>query len=875
MSLIIGASSTPAPTPGLPEPEVALPHPGAAPEAHRVLDTAALVALMQSESPLVRTFAVEQATLRDDPALLDAVAARVLEDDELVAMEAVSVLTHHRYKAGADAVAERFLRSGGELAAVCASALGDLAPERLLDAARSRGRMDDETFAGVATALGIIGTEDAVAYLDKALNRAGAVSPDRRGALYGAALLSGNERLAGRVLSLALADSAKDEPDNASFPPRAALVVLSGLPTQYSRQDAGLEVFDHARELLEAEVLPALPEEAQEALQAAMKAKRTGDVIAALAPVLDAPPSTAPVDPEDELGSMPRRRRGLLAALVARREALGQLDPKPGAVFVAAAAQAATVILAHDLGEATSPAMVAIAKGLEGAKSPAELADMDAAALAAFFGARSERELRRVANALVRQHFRRALTLRKFFGALFAAGHGKAAIIAAAEVQEPQIHSALARAATHHVAAAEAVVVEMLQDRETEAAAVPLLLQVSESVRTERVALALGRRFFALRPKGRARLARACLRTGDARLLPLLESRAFPDEAEEVAWVVLSLIHQRPVEGKLAEAVQRTLRDREEVAPDPRIRVPMTCTACQETNTYLYNRAFVDVEAKDEYGDPAFAGDQVCKACGATDTLVANEETARVLTSYMMELLQAAQAGLLEGPPPVSPAQTEVGGRKMGLAAALRVLKQEIEASPDAVRPRLQRARLLILLERSGAQADLDAALRQAPDSPEVRAMEASLLMRSGRRDEAMTRCAEAVRALTSANPPRLYDAQSAARLQASLEDYMAELEAQGAPAPEGVDLTGARARLADFEAELVERRAAQRAMMQGAAGDDHSGHDHDHDHDHDHEHGHEHGHDDAPAAERRVGRNDPCPCGSGKKYKKCHGARG
>ena len=34
-----------------------------------------------------------------------------------------------------------------------------------------------------------------------------------------------------------------------------------------------------------------------------------------------------------------------------------------------------------------------------------------------------------------------------------------------------------------------------------------------------------------------------------------------------------------------------------------------------------------------------------------------------------------------------------------------------------------------------------------------------------------------------------------------------------------------------------------------------------------------------APAAQRRtgekVGRNDPCPCGSGKKYKKCHGAEG
>ena len=26
-------------------------------------------------------------------------------------------------------------------------------------------------------------------------------------------------------------------------------------------------------------------------------------------------------------------------------------------------------------------------------------------------------------------------------------------------------------------------------------------------------------------------------------------------------------------------------------------------------------------------------------------------------------------------------------------------------------------------------------------------------------------------------------------------------------------------------------------------------------------------------AGEKKIGRNDPCPCGSGKKYKKCHGA--
>lgn len=54
-----------------------------------------------------------------------------------------------------------------------------------------------------------------------------------------------------------------------------------------------------------------------------------------------------------------------------------------------------------------------------------------------------------------------------------------------------------------------------------------------------------------------------------------------------------------------------------------------------------------------------------------------------------------------------------------------------------------------------------------------------------------------------------------------------------------------------------------------------------DHDHGHDH-HGHVHGphcnhghHHAAPVEQYRrtapkVGRNDPCPCGSGKKHKKC-----
>ncbi|HEX8588236.1 SEC-C metal-binding domain-containing protein [Pseudomonas sp.] len=59
---------------------------------------------------------------------------------------------------------------------------------------------------------------------------------------------------------------------------------------------------------------------------------------------------------------------------------------------------------------------------------------------------------------------------------------------------------------------------------------------------------------------------------------------------------------------------------------------------------------------------------------------------------------------------------------------------------------------------------------------------------------------------------------------------------------------------------------------------------DHDHDHAHAHDHHHDHGHVHGPHCNhapqepvrntlKDVGRNDPCPCGSEKKFKKCHGA--
>ncbi len=51
--------------------------------------------------------------------------------------------------------------------------------------------------------------------------------------------------------------------------------------------------------------------------------------------------------------------------------------------------------------------------------------------------------------------------------------------------------------------------------------------------------------------------------------------------------------------------------------------------------------------------------------------------------------------------------------------------------------------------------------------------------------------------------------------------------------------------------------------------------HDHDdgHDHAHDHDHGHAHGPTPYVREWPKIGRNEPCPCGSGQKFKRCHGA--
>jgi HEAT repeat protein len=849
----------------LPPIEVHLPQPGTALEGKRPLSDEKIRALLAHSSSLLRSYAVEQAMHLPGDAWSEALLPLVSDPESRVASDAIHALEERKYKGAVDAIVARFTSDSHEVAAAAASALGELAPERLLEAVKNRKRLDDEAYAATAIALACIGSAEVADFLDKALNRAGALSPERRGALYGACLLAGSADLASRVVSLALEDSKHEEPEGATFPTRSAFAAVAALPIPYSRRPAGLDVFDHARASLEQEVMPSLPETERLELEDALRAKKSAAVLGALEPVLaiQVPKASEAHPTASDYGNVPERRLGLLRALIARREEIGALEVKAAAVFLAAASYAAAMIAASAGKEETSAGLVTLAKTLE-AKSvgPSELAAMSEAELTQLFSDKSDHQMRRAVGILTHEPVKHPSTLRRFARAIFAAGHGEALFEAAAEVEDPAVHDAVLRALKDDPKHAEKMVVDALMRTPLEPKLAMLGLEAAESVRTERVALAIGRRFTELREISRPALVRTMMHVGDERFTDLLAARAYKEEPEELAWALLMLVHGKDGGEKLAEVLAHA---DEPITPEEaaQLRLPLRCKRCKEVLTYPFDRVLLDVESKDPFGDPAYVGDVTCKACGTEGELEPTPEAGRTLTSHMLEFLGAARRGQPMARPRVVPAETQYHRKRVGFAEALRKLDQEVMESPTAIRARLHRGRLRLVLKRRGVEDDAAAVLAIDPRSPEALALRAAAESRAGRNKDALATGGSAL-ALLSDPATRLYDAEQPDKFKESLEDFLVEVETKsGANAPAELDLRNARERRAELEREM---KAARAEMMQRARPDRADP-----------------GRAQEPAsaadtqramaeAFARAGRNDPCPCGSGKKFKKCHG---
>ncbi len=796
----------------LPRAEVDLPNPASVPENHRLLDRARLTSLLSHERPLIRTYALEQIARREGEDWEDALIGASADVDPLVSAEAIAILGQRKSTKAIEPIAKRFETGSGELAAVAASALGQIAPERLLEVMKLRGRLDDEAYAATATSIAIIPSPEVIEFLSKALNRAGALSPERRGTLYGAALLSGNVELSARVIGLAITDSQEEEPEGSAFPTRAALGGIAGVPMQLTARPAGLELFDQSREILEKIVLPLLGEEDRKNLEQALKLKRAGEVLSGLEPVLSMAAAPAETDEEkqdvvEELGTMPERRRGLLRALIARADAIGKLELNSAALFVAAAVKASVVIAAGG-DEASSEAVTSLAKALEGEVSSERLAHMRTDELTEIFRAKSPRAMRRVLAVLTRESFRRSRTLLRFAKASILGGHAKELLETMSDVEEVGIQNPILDAFAACPVASEAAVVDVFAERPLNEKVLPYALAVAEELRTERIGLAIARRFYELRDHGRAAVARTLMRVADPRAIPLLESRAYPEEAEEVAWTVLSLLEGRPVEGRLEEALTRTMGGRDDGQGLP-LRVPLRCRRCNETLTYAFRRAFLDVEAKDQWGDPAFVGEVKCKACGFDEEPFEPTETAtQILTSHMIEVLAASRAGRPVDRALVTPAQTTVKGQRMGFARALRTLNQDVAASPGSIRTRLHRARMRLMLERPGAAEDVERVLAEDPNAVEGLTLRASIAMRAQDYVAAAESVLEAIKRLDDPEGPRLYDVEDPGPFRESLEELLVDLRHLGAPIPESISLQAAETRLRMRSQEMEARRA-------------------------------------------------------------------
>lgn len=797
----------------LPEPDIRLPGPETAEPVRRLFGINQLVELIGHSDPLVRGYAVERASREpNQKALHPALISRLQDEDLFVFMSAVSLLANQRVEAAADSIGALFQEQQGVRAGQLGHALGRIAPPALLHRLQQKGRLDDETYAYITSTIATTSGKEEILYLKKAMRRVGLLKPERIISLFSAVLISGEPTLCYEVLGQAIAQSNVEAPDGSYYPGRVAVGRLAGIPPEYTLHMHGEILFEQAQKVLEEDILPSLDEDQAKTLTEAISQKAVGDILRTLAPLTELTWSdAAPEHTQDvELKTLAERRKGLLTAIVRRARDLERLDLQASAVFVVAAAQAASILAAWALPESTSAAATALAKAF--GTDSTELLSLNTTELSKRFETQSAREMRRFNSIVVREPFRRASTLQTFAEAITRAGYGAGLLSALGEAEDQRLQDIVIKGIVSAPEDAETAILEILDETELDEKAIHTGLRCVEELCTERLALAIGRRFFELRRINKALTARSLLFCADQRVLPILESRAFANEPEEGAWVLLSLIHGREMDSALSEALARvkSLRDADE--SEVVLEVELQCKQCHETGVYSFEKAFVDPEKSAEWGDPAFVGDPICKACGAEDQLTPTPQGGQGIAMHMVHALRMMRSGN-HAPTLVSPNQTTIDGKKMGLADALRIANKRVEESPQGIRPRLERAQLRLVLKRSGLEEDLAAIWEQDSESVEAGIIEASNKARLGMTDEAVTQFSSIhSRLVTDGKNIRLYNAESHTSLQKSIEDLLLSMEQSGTQIPAHVNLDSAKRRKEELSAALQEYLKKQEA---------------------------------------------------------------
>ncbi len=840
---IIGETRTEdaAPT-ALPFPDVDLPLPNSAPEATPLQDGAALTAMLQHEHPYMRGYAVRRIGELDDKSVLDALIPLIEDTSVAVARAALDILHDEMHHAAADAVAALFEKADGQVAAQAAITLGSLAPTKLAESLKRRPRLDDQGYALAMMTLARTEDEAGRTLISKAMDRAAALQPMRRTALYTAALLSGEPKLVQRVVGLAISDSRIIEDDPKPSSSRTALAAAAGLPPSMAEIRAGSSLMAG----LARESDTGYDEERSAKINEAVRSQAPLDAIDAVADLAGVEPWT---HASESMKSAGRRCGVLLKMVVDRLDTLKDIPLDGTVLFAAVAIDSGSVVSASIKDATSSPGLAGLAKVLEVEAN--ELAEADVKSLVERFEPMSPRMIRPVVAVLSTEPVNDPECLDRLCEGLLVSGHGGSLLEAAGDGKLDTVDNAVMRAMVKHKALAEPVVIEALEEHPLQPKVAALALRTSGQLGTERVGLAIGRRFLALREVARFPLAGAVLRIGDPRLAPLMKARAFRDEPEEIAWVVLSVLGGAAIEGELAEAADRLLNRDDRSEEVQGLRLPLMCTVCGEALTYTFPRVYVDPNAKDRHGDPAFVGDANCKACGAEDRFEPTDIAVQIMTEAMVAFLIEAEEGKPDKDLRVVPRRTRYLGEELSVAEALRRADADVDASPESIRARLRRARIRLILRRKSAFEDADAAVGIDGKSPEALFMRAGARAQAEDVNTAVQDLIEAHKLVIDDDQPRLYE-ETVTTVRSEIEASLLQLEALGASIPEDIDLSDARAAIARqmeaYEKAQAEREDADRRASESPEAP-------------------------LPAnATDGVGRNEPCPCGSGKKFKRCHG---
>jgi len=260
------------------------------------------------------------------------------------------------------------------------------------------------------------------------------------------------------------------------------------------------------------------------------------------------------------------------------------------------------------------------------------------------------------------------------------------------------------------------------------------------------------------------------------------------------------------------------------------LTLKLRCPSCGDESYYPVRNIFINPEVD----GPPYVGDELfCIECGQTGVFDLTNEAHQTITAVLIALLmtrnedeEKADALLEKSPFRFLPAI--VSGKKMDIGQAVRLYRQQMAAEPENVEATIGLANIY---RHTGRQASAKELLQRAveldPAYIESFYALAQMAHSDGKSDEARKLLEQGLPFLHEGRKKEIHDGSTLEDLALAYFDFYETLKSPDAVS--GLNPFGDEEALEDAP----------------------------------------------PPPKKKVGRNDPCPCGSGKKYKKCCLLRG